>query len=458
MDGKPATGTPLKIAYWALAALFTMNLLNYMDRFIWAAVQKQVKEDDAFLLSNTQAGTVTSAFLISYTVFSPFVGLLGDRIRRKYLLAAGVGLWSLATFASGLSASYGQLLLARGILGVGEASYATLAPAMIGDMFRRDRRNMALTIFYVAIPVGAALGYVLGGHLGMAYGWRKAFFVVGLPGLGVALAALALPEPRRGATEEVDEEALARHDALPLTWSVYATLARNRSFVYNCLGMAMFAFALGGLQAWAPDYLVTEKRVAVAVAEESLAGLDEKAREKKISEIMSEKVNFYLGVVVALGGLVGTLLGGWLANLWAKRRRGAYFWISGLSILLSVPFILLGITLRVELALFGCLLAGITLASMNYGPANTIIVNVTDPKIRAAAFAMNIFVLHILGDVPSPTLMGFVRDLTRSPFLGMALTLPALVASGLFFCLGAPHLEADQNAVLKGMRSNQAVG
>jgi predicted MFS family arabinose efflux permease len=433
-----------------------MNLLNYVDRFIWSAVQKQVKEDESFLLNNTQAGTITSAFLVSYTLFSPVVGLLGDRVRRKYLLSAGVGLWSLATFASGLAGSYGQLLLARGVLGVGEASYATLAPALIGDMFRRDRRNQALTIFYVAIPLGAAIGVGLGGHLGANYGWRTAFFVVGLPGLAVALAALALPDPPRGATEEVDEADLARHDALPLTWNVYARLWRTRSYVYNCLAMAMFAFALGGLQSWAPDYLVTEKRVAVEVPEQQLQDLDEEGREKKISEVMLERTTLYLGVVIAGSGLIGTLAGGWLAGRLAERIRGAYFWLSGLSVLASAPFILLGLVLHDELALFACLFVGITLASMNYGPGNTIIVNVTDPKIRAAAFAVNIFVIHILGDVSSPTLMGVVRDATGSPFLGMALTLPALAASGLFFCLGAPHLEADQDAVLKGLRSSSA--
>src|SRR5437588_2355031 len=142
--------TPLRVAYAVLVALFAMNLLNYIDRFILAAVLGQIQKDPAFLIDDFQAGLLSSAFFLSYTIFSPGMGFLGDRIKRKYLLAGGVGLWSLATYGSGLAASYEQMLLARCLLGIGEASYATLAPAMIGDLFSRDRRNRALTIFYIA--------------------------------------------------------------------------------------------------------------------------------------------------------------------------------------------------------------------------------------------------------------------------------------------------------------------
>jgi hypothetical protein len=147
------------------------------------------------------------------------------------------------------------------------------------------------------------------------------------------------------------------------------------------------------------------------------------------------------------------MLGGWLADRLAQRVRGSYFWLSGVTLLAAVPLIFVGISVRDELALFGSLLLGLTLASMNYGPTNTIIVNVTDPKIRAAAFAVNIFLIHLLGDIPSPYIIGFVRDVTGSPFIGMALTLPVLALGGILFCLGAPHLQADQEAVLKNLRS-----
>src|SRR5262249_50409043 len=159
---------------------------------------------------------------------------------------------------------------------------------------------------------------------------------------------------------------LEQHAAMPLTWSDYATLAKNKSYVLNALGMAMFTFALGGLQALAPTYLVQQKRVAASVNEEELAGLDNEARVAKSEEAMSERANNRLGVVAALGGLVGTMLGGWIADRLARRWTGAYFWFSGATVLAACPFIIAALTLQNELALFGCLLAGLTFVSMNY--------------------------------------------------------------------------------------------
>jgi predicted MFS family arabinose efflux permease len=343
---------------------------------------------------------------------------------------------------------------------------------LIADLFRRDKRNRALAVFYLAIPIGAALGYTLGGwieahhdqlhflpwiervlealtgrHFVEGRGWRMAFFVVGLPGLLVAFAALAIPEPRRGAEEDIDEADRARHEALPVSWNAYAKLARNRSYVYNTLAMASFTFALGGLQFWTPDYLSTP-------------GADG-------SSIPLERANYGLGVVVVLSGLIGTPLGAWLCDRLVSRYRGVYFWLSGIAMLASAPFVLAALLLALHgsssLLIFGCILIGLTLAFLNYGPSNAIIINVTVPKIRATAFALNILLIHLLGDIPSPTVMGKVADWLRafnplmdmklSMFWGLFITIPAMTLSGIFFCLGAPHLQADQDAVLRNLRS-----
>jgi len=256
--------------------------------------------------------------------------------------------------------------------------------------------------------------------------------------------------------EEVDETDLARHEALPLSWQTYARLGQNRSYVFNAFAMAAFTFALGGLQFWAPKFLVAEKGLAYEGNIEDLKSKD----KEEIDELLKgprAKVGLWLGAVVGISGLVGAGSGGWLADRLVVRHRGAYFLLSGWTMLASVPFIFVALVATSPAVIFGSLLVGLTLAFMNQGPCNTIIVNVTDPKIRAAAFAVNIFVIHILGDIPSPTIMGGVSDLTGKLFWGVALTLPAMAASGLFFCLGAPHLEADQDAVLKGMRSNPPV-
>jgi MFS family permease len=472
MGGNQGKGISNRAANWTLAALFAMNLLNYVDRFILAAVIGPVQESLHLEDNKAAAGFLSTIFFVSYAFFSPLVGILGDRMSRKYLLAIGIGIWSLATFGSGLVRSFGEMVAARSVLGIGEAAYATLAPTLIADLFPRERRNRALAIFYVAIPIGAALGYVLGGwiyahheqlrilpllekglsdltgrHFVEGRGWRLAFFLVGLPGLLVAFLALLLPEPKRGAKEEVDEADLARMHTPPLSWSTYSTLLRNRSYVYNTLAMAMFTFALGGLQFWTPDYLST-------------SGEDGQV-------ITLENANLGLGAAVILSGLIGTPVGSWLADRLALRHKGAYFWLSGLAMLASVPFILIAlVTARhggPPWLIFGCIGLGLTLSFLNYGPSNAIIINVTVPNIRAAAFAVNIFLIHFLGDIPSPFAMGKVADLTRnwgivgdmkaSLFWGLAITIPAMALSGVFFCLGGPHLEADQEAVIKELKA-----
>jgi MFS transporter, Spinster family, sphingosine-1-phosphate transporter len=429
MASAPGNFVPSRAAYWTLAALFGMNLLNFVDRYILAAVLKPMQADApvGLGLNDAQAGSVQSVFYITYALISPVIGWLGDRVPRKYVLAASVGLWSLATFCSGLARSYPEMLLARAVLAVGEATYTALAATLIADLFPRQQRGWALTFFYLAVPLGAAVGYPLGGFVSAGFGWRTAFYVVGLPGLAVALAALALREPQRGATEAMTAEQLRRQQAMPFSWQIYGSLVRNRSFFYNALAMAMFTFALGGLQVWAPKYFA------------GLPGLD------------LESANFYLGIVLVVSGIVGTSLGGWLAERLARRWQGAYFWLSGLTLLGSVPFILIALGASHPAVIFPALLVGLILAFMNIGPSNTIIANVAPPKIRAGAVAINLFVTRVLGDIPSPTLMGLVSDSTGHLFWGVALAIPALIAAGVFFCLGGPHLQDDQEAVLKGI-------
>lgn len=429
MGSAPAAGSSVRpAAYLTLAMLTAMNLLNYLDRYVLAALLKPLGEE--LHLNNTQLGWVVAAFLIGYTFFSLGVGWLGDRVPRKYLLAAGVGVWSLATFGSGLVRSYEDMLVVRGVVGIGEATYATLAPALISDLFPRAKRNGALTIFYTTIPIGAALGYGIGAGLNAWQGWRVAFCVVGLPGLAVALSALALREPPRGASEEVSEEERARYQRVPLSPAMYRGLLRSPSFVFVTLAMAMNTFALGGLQPWVPKFLADAR------------GMD------------PDGASLRLGVVVVISGLVGTPLGGWLSGRLAARHPGAYFWVSGLGMLASAPVILAGLLAREPALIFGCILVGLALALMGYGPSNTILVNVTLPKVRAAAVAVNLFCIHALGDIPSPVVIGKVSDEAgNNLLLGLLVTVPALVLSGLFYCLGARHLAADQEAMVREMRS-----
>ncbi len=435
----PAAEAPIRSATLILAVLTAMNLLNYIDRYILAAVLKPASEELQFASADDARGVLGSVFLVSYCLFSPLVGWLGDRVPRKYLIAGGVAIWSVATLACATAGGYNSLLFWRATLGIGEAAYAVLAPGVIGDLFRRSQRNRALTIFYLAIPIGAALGFGLGGLiLSITHNWRWAFAVVGLPGLLFALAALFLPEPRRGATE-LDGEQGAPRDQPPLTAANYLGLGRNPSYVLNTLGMAMMSFALGGLQFWAPTYLAEG------------------------SQAMSlDQVNIWLGVVVVTSSILGTSLGSLLAERLGRRFGGAYFLVSGFGMIVAAPFILVALVSRTEVVVFLGIFAGLTFGVFNFGPSNTILVNVTPPRIRAAGVAINLFLMHALGDIPSQWLMGAVSRWTQEAgtaatpkdglFWGLMLTIPSLLLSGLFFCLGTRFLKADQEAVLQGLR------
>src|SRR5947199_5323895 len=189
-----------RAAYYGLSVVTLLNFLNYIDRYSLAAVLPRMKSELG--LTNTQAGLLATAFLVAYFTTSPIFGVLGDRLSGARLLALGVSACSVATAASGIMQSFGPLMSARSFVGIGEAAYATISPALLSDYFRRSQRGRAFAIFYVAIPVGAAVGYLLGGWIEPALGWRAAFYVVGLPGIVLALLALTVTDPPRGATEE----------------------------------------------------------------------------------------------------------------------------------------------------------------------------------------------------------------------------------------------------------------
>src|SRR5437899_11861737 len=185
--------------FWLLFILTGLNLLNYLDRFVLNAVRTPLAND--FGVNYGDSGRTVTAFMIGYFVTSPFFGYLGDRFPRKWLIAFGIFVWSLGTLLTGSAAGFAMLLTFRVLVGLGEASYATISPSLISDAFGPAKRNNALTIFYVAIPVGSALGYILGAEIAHYWGWRHAFIWAGVPGLALALVLLPFAEARRGQAE-----------------------------------------------------------------------------------------------------------------------------------------------------------------------------------------------------------------------------------------------------------------
>jgi MFS family permease len=387
----------------ALAVLTLINLFNYMDRWIVAALAESMKHSE-LRLSDTELGALMTGFLIVYMVAAPLFGALGDTRSRPRLLALGVGLWSAATALAGFARSYGSLFAARAAVGIGEAAYGTIAPAVLADSFPRERRGRAFAIFFAAIPIGSALGYVVGGLVDRALGWRAAFFVVGVPGAVLALLALGLRDPPRGAQDPGAPAATRGASLGATTRAAYAALFRNRPYVLTVLGYAAYTFALGALAFWMPSFLERTRGIPKAQA----------------------TVQF--GAIVVVTGFVGTYGGGWLGDRLLRRSRQAYLWVSGVATLAAAPLTLAALAAPAPPVYWTAIVAAELLLFTSTGPINSAIVNVVSPHMRATAVALSIFTIHVLGDVPSPSLVGAISD-ARS--LGEAvLIIPVAVLVG----------------------------
>ncbi len=387
-DSVPARGN--RTGLMALAILSGINLLNYLDRYVVAALLPDLKRGPMHL-TDFELGTLMSGFLIVYMLAAPIFGRLGDRGSRPRPIAIGVFLWSLATGISGLARSYAQLLAARALVGIGEAAYGTIAPSLLADYFVRRTRGRAFAVFNMAIPVGAALGYIVGGVMRQHFSWHAAFYVAGIPGIFLALWILRLPDPPRGANEE--EPAghggdSAGNASAPgeRSWAVYLRLLKLRPYVLTVLGYAAYTFALGGLAFWMPYFL------------------------EQVRGISAEQASAGFGEIVVVTGFVGTFLGGWLGDYWLRYSRQAYLWMSGWITLLAVPAAYVALAAASPSVFYPALIAAELLLFMSTGPINTAIVNLVSPLERASAVALSILAIHLLGDVLSPSIIGGLAD------------------------------------------------
>ena len=390
-------------ALFALGVVTILNFLNYIDRFILAAVLPRVKSE--LVLTDFQLGLLADVFLVTYFVTSPLFGALGDRLSRPRLMSAGVTVWSMATAAAGFTADFVQLLITRAWVGIGEAAYATISPALLSDYFPRSQRGRAFAVFYVAIPVGSAAGFLLGGTLERAFGWRAAFYAVGLPGIVLALLALRVPDPVRGATEEPSSLGRGRRDsprsASPSGRSLkeradapgegfstrtLSDLFRNKAYVGTVLGYAAYTFALGGLAFFMPTYF------------ERVRGLE------------LARADFIVGGVTVLAGLSGTFLGGYLGDWIAARVKYGQLWLSGLSSIAAVIPAWLALTVASSPTYIVWFFLAEFLLFLSTGPVNVMIVSVVPPDARARAMAVSIFTIHLFGDAISPPIIGWLAD------------------------------------------------
>src|SRR6266403_1545904 len=338
----------------ALSVLTAINLLNYLDRYVVPPIVPELK--GAMGLSDTQVGWLVPAFMIVYMIAAPVFGAWGDRGSRTRPIALGVFVWSLATVLSGLARSYPQLLAGRALVGIGEAAYVAIAPVLLADCFPVSGRGRVYSVLNMAIPVGSALGIVLGGLIGHHFGWRAAFFVAGAPGMLLAAAVLWLPAPPRGAQDASPVASAPRRveGRTPGPVAVYLSFLRRAPYMLLVLGYAAYTFALGGLGFWMPTFL---ERVRAVPAVEATTGL------------------------------------------------GAILVVTGFP-----------------------------------GPFNAAIVNIVSPLERASAIALSMFAIHLLGDVPSPVLIGYLSDV--GSLARAVLVVPVAIAIGGIVWLACARVSA----------------
>ena len=388
---------------WILFILTGLNLFNYLDRYVLSAVLTPLQKDLG--INDGQAGRLVTAFMIGYFVTSPVFGWLGDRWSRKWLIAIGIFIWSLGTILTGFAATFAMMLAFRVLVGLGEASYATISPSLISDSHAPSKRNNALTIFYVAIPVGAALGTIMGGIIAAKWGWRHAFIWAGVPGLFLALVMLPFAELKRGHADGQTAGATK-----PPSVRDILKLLCLPDYMLVVVGYTAYTFALGAFGLWGPTFLHRAHGVAV------------------------DRAGEFFGAVLVVAGLVGTLLGGFAATVWQKHNRAGYAWMLGLSVLAAVPLA------------FGAFLAHSTFWSMTLmaaamfflflstGPVNTLILETAPVNLRASAMAVSIFAIHLFGDMWSSQIVGRLADSFGGNLQKAVLILPmALIVASVFW-------------------------
>lgn len=430
-----------KAALWLMLAI---NLFNYLDRQVLAAVVPYIRTEffgpgketgpvvEFFLMllrpffganpENAMIGLLNMAFMVVYMIAAPKFASLNWK--RWHIVAFGVVLWSLASGASGLATTFGILLLTRCFVGIGEAAYGPVAPTMLADLYSVEQRGKVMSWFYVAIPVGSALGFVYGGAVAGYLDWRWAFYLVVPPGLLLGYYCLKMRDTREAAANII-KDTKPQEPPKKLTFANVKKLLSIRSYVFNTIGMTCMTFAIGGVGFWVPSYIYEFRHEGTLTS-----------------------VNLTFGVILVVAGILGTLAGGIVADKLRDRIKGAYFKVSAVAMITSFPFWVGMIYLPFPWA-WVCIFFACFCLFFNTGPTNTIIANVTSPGIRAGAFAFNILIIHAFGDVVSPMIVGGLTDAWGSMSKAFLVVAAMAVLGGVFWWLGARSLEEDTKRALE---------
>ncbi|XP_026059414.1 protein spinster homolog 1-like [Carassius auratus] len=452
-EEESASGVSDRRAKVTVVVLCYINLLNYMDRFTVAGVLPDIEK--FFSMSDGKSGLLQTVFICSYMILAPVFGYLGDRYNRKYIMCVGIFFWSLVTLASSFigKENFWALLLTRGLVGVGEASYSTIAPTIIADLFVKEMRTNMLSIFYFAIPVGSGLGYIVGSKVNeVASDWHWALRVT--PGLGllaVILLFLVVQEPKRGAIEARPEHTLHR-----TSWMTdIKALCRNPSFFLSTLGFTTVAFVTGSLALWAPAFLFR-------------AGVFTGEKQPCFKAPCDNSDSVIFGIITVVSGILGVAGGVQASKKLRTRTPRADPLVCAAGLLLAAPFLYLSIMFAQAstVATYIFIFLGETFLSMNWAVVADILLYVVIPTRRSTAEAFQIVLSHLLGDAISPYLIGVVSDSIKKSdsymwdfrSLQMSLLLCSFVAvvGGAFFLATALFIEKDRHLAENYVPSDDA--
>lgn len=376
-----------------LIILFLINLFNYIDRQVLFAVFPLLSDD--LHLTDAQLGVLGSLFMIVYTLTAPVIAYFADRSPRQIWVSVCSCLWSIATALTGLAKDFYHIAIARSFIGIGEAGFTSVSPSLAAEGFKPELRARILAILGLALPLGSALGYLLGGVIGQNYGWRMAFYLLSIPGLLLAIVAFIYIKDKRK-TEKNEQ----------IKVSAYLQFFKSKSFVFLSLAGAMATFTLGGLAAWMPTYFHRYYGFTVAQA------------------------GTHFGALIIISGLIGTLGGGMLADFLIKFTKCAYFYTVLFGYAMALPLGLLGLLCESQTLALLCFGLAMSFVFLQTGSLNAAIISITSVKIRSMAFALNIFILHALGDAISPMTIGKISesfDLHLAVFICITFLIPAIV-------------------------------
>ena len=378
--------------------LCVINVLNYMDRFSIAGILDEIQLE--FKMNESQSGFLQTAFILSYIVMAPVFGYLGDRISRKSIMLYGILLWSLSTVIGSFMPTYTLFLLCRCFVGVGEASFSTIAPTIISDIFINNKRSIILGLFYLAIPVGCGLGYITGSKITKIFNnWRYSLRLTPIiTGIAILLVFFFMKEPSRGENELYDEQEEEEEEEKRVACPNLKYLFNNKSYILSTLGFVCATFVAGALAWWGPLFF----KLSIQIQATPESNID-------------NQVDFIFGCVAVIAGIMGVLLGSSLSQIFRKKFSSSFIAdpiICGTGLFLSVP--LLGVSIylaetNIILSFVACFFGQLFL-NMNWAIVCDILMYLIVPTKRSFAAALQIFFSHAFGDAGSPYLVGFLAD------------------------------------------------